>query len=39
MKIYVVVVQVLRKKETHDEIQFATKIGGKTNLGSNYFLL
>jgi len=35
VKIYLVVVQVLMKKETHDEIQ----IGGKTNLGSNYFLL
>ncbi len=27
------------KKERGDEIQFTTKIGGKTNLGPNYFIL
>jgi hypothetical protein len=27
------------KKETQDETQFTTKIGGKTSLGSSYFLL
>jgi hypothetical protein len=39
VKIYVVVVQVFRKKETHDETQFATKIGGKMSFNSSYFLL
>jgi hypothetical protein len=29
----------LRKKETQDETQFTTKIGGKTSLGPSYFLL
>jgi hypothetical protein len=29
MKIYVAVEQALRKKETQDETQFTTKIGGK----------
>ncbi len=38
MKIYVAVVQVLRKKEARDETQFTTKIGGKTSLGPSYFL-
>ncbi len=38
-KIYVAAVQELRKKETEDETQFTTKIGGKTSLGPNYFLL
>ncbi len=37
MKIYVV--QALRKKETQDETQFPTKIGGKTSLGPSYFFL
>jgi hypothetical protein len=31
--------QVLKKKETQDETQFTTKIGGKTSLGPSYFLL
>ncbi len=40
VKIYVAVVQALRKKETPDETQFiTTKIGGKTSLGPSYFLL
>ncbi len=38
-KIYIAAVQALRKKETQDETQFATEIGGKTNLGPSYFLL
>jgi hypothetical protein len=29
VKIYVAAVQGLRKKETQDETQFTTKIGGK----------
>jgi hypothetical protein len=37
--IYVTAVQALRKKETQDETQFTTKIGGKTSLGHSYFLL
>jgi hypothetical protein len=36
VKIYVAVVQALRKKETQDETQFTTKIGGKTSLGPSY---
>jgi hypothetical protein len=36
---HVAVVQTLRKKETQDETQFTTKIGGKTSLGPSYFLL
>jgi len=31
-------VQAFKKKETHDETQFITKIGGKTSLGPSYFL-
>ncbi len=38
MKIYVAAVQALRKKETQDETQFTTKIGGKTSLGPQLFL-
>jgi len=38
MKIYVATVEMIRKKEIHDKIQFPTKIGGKTSLGPNYFL-
>ncbi len=30
--------QALRKKETQDETQFTTKIGGKTSLGPSYLL-
>ncbi len=37
MKIYVAVVEALRKKERGDETQFTTKIGGKTNLDPSYF--
>jgi len=39
VKIYVAATQALRKKETRDETQFTTKIGGKTSLGPSYFLL
>jgi hypothetical protein len=39
VEIYVAAVQALRKKETQDETQFTTKIGGKTSLGPSYFLL
>jgi hypothetical protein len=38
VKIYVAVVQTLRKKETQDETQFITKLGGKTSLGPSYFI-
>jgi hypothetical protein len=37
VKIYVAAVQALTKKETEDETQFSTKIGGKTILGPSYF--
>jgi hypothetical protein len=36
---YEAAVQALRKKETQHKTQFIIKIGGKTSLGSNYFLL
>jgi hypothetical protein len=39
VKIYVAAVEALRKKERGDEAQFTTKIGGKTDLGPNYFVL
>jgi len=39
VKIYVAAVQALRKKETQDETQFTTKIGGKTSSGLSYVLL
>jgi hypothetical protein len=39
VKIYVVAVEVLRKKERGDEAEFTTKIGGKTSLGPSYFVL
>ncbi len=29
----------IMKKERQDEIQFTTKLGGKTSLGPNYFAL
>jgi hypothetical protein len=38
VKIYVAAVQALRKKESQDETQLTTKIGGKTSLGHSYFL-
>jgi hypothetical protein len=38
VKIHVVAVQALRRKETQDETQYTTKIGGKTSLGPSYFL-
>jgi hypothetical protein len=37
MKIYVAAVEALRKKESHDETEFTSKIGGKTSLGSQRF--
>ncbi len=39
VKIYVVGVDSLMKKERGDETQFTTKIGGKTSLGPSYFVL
>jgi hypothetical protein len=36
---YVAAVQALRRKETQDETQFLTQMGGKTSLGPSYFLL
>jgi hypothetical protein len=39
VKIYVAAVAALWKKETQDEIQFPTKIGGKTSLGRSCFVL
>jgi hypothetical protein len=33
VKIYVTAVAGVQKKETQDETQFTTKIGGKTSLG------
>jgi hypothetical protein len=39
VKIYVAAVEAFRKKETGDETQFTTKIGGKTSLGPSYFVL
>ncbi len=38
-KIYVAAVAGAQEKETHDETQFTTKLGGKTSLGPSYFLL
>jgi hypothetical protein len=39
VKIYLAAVQALKKKETQDETQFTTKIGGKISLDPSYFLL
>jgi hypothetical protein len=39
VKMYEAAVEALRKKETQDETQFTTKIGGKTSLGPSYFFL
>jgi len=41
VKIYVAIVEALRKKERGGmiETQFTTKIGGKTSLGPSYFVL
>ncbi len=39
VKIYVVAVRSLMKKERGDETHFTTKIGGKTSLGPSYFVL
>jgi hypothetical protein len=39
VKIYVAAVGALMKNERQDEIQFTTKIGGKTSLGPSYFVL
>ncbi len=39
MKIYIAVVEAVKKNEREDETQFTTKIGGKSNSGSSYFVL
>jgi hypothetical protein len=39
VKIHVLAVQALRQKETQDETQYTTKIGGKTSLGPQLFPL
>jgi hypothetical protein len=39
LKIYVAAVAALWKKESQDEIQFPTKIGGKTSSGPSCFAL
>jgi len=40
VKLYVAAVQALKKKETQNETQFTTKIGGKTScLDPTYFIL
>jgi predicted oxidoreductase (fatty acid repression mutant protein) len=39
VQICVAAVQALMKKETQDETQFTTKIGGRTSLGPSYFFL
>jgi hypothetical protein len=39
VKIYVAAMEALKKKERGHETQFTTKIGGKTSLGPNYFVL
>jgi hypothetical protein len=39
VKIYVVALEALRKKERLGEIQFTTKIGEKVSLGPSYFVL
>jgi hypothetical protein len=39
VKIYVASVAALWEKESQDEIQFLTKIGGKTSLGPSCFAL
>jgi len=39
VKIYVAIVDMLKKKESQDEIQFTTKIGGTTSLGPSYVAL
>jgi hypothetical protein len=38
VKIYVAAVEVLRKKEIQDEIEFTTKVGEKTSLGTSSLL-
>ncbi len=37
MKIYVVTLEALKKKEIVDVTEFTTKIGGKTSLGPQLF--
>jgi hypothetical protein len=39
MKIYVAIVETLKKKERGDETQFTTKIARKTSLSPSYFVL
>jgi hypothetical protein len=38
MKIYVAALEALKEKERGYETQFTTKIGGKTSLGTSYFV-
>ncbi len=39
VKMYLAAVEAPRRKKRGDETQFPTKIGGKTSLGRNYFVL
>jgi hypothetical protein len=39
MNIHVTAMETLRKKEIQDGTQFTNKIGGKTSLGPNSFVL
>jgi hypothetical protein len=39
VKIYIAVVEALRRKERQDETQLTSRIAGKTTLGPNYFVL
>jgi hypothetical protein len=39
VKIHVAAVEAVKRKERGDETQFTTKIGGKSSLGSSYFVL
>jgi hypothetical protein len=39
VKIYVAVLEALRKKERQGKTQFITKIGGKTRLSPSYIAL
>ncbi len=39
VRIYVVAMEALRKKERQDETQSTTKIGGKSSLGPSCFVL
>jgi hypothetical protein len=39
VKIYLIAVEALKKKERQDETEFTTKTGGKFSLGPSYFTL